>query len=458
VADTLLLLFTAGAVAFLVARRRGPPGLVRGLAVAAPVVATAAWMWLYAKTARIPLEVGFDARHHLQYLGILLDEGRLPLAAEGWSTYHPPLFYAAAAGVAALGGGAAALKAVPLLAGLGSVWVAWLLARRLRPEAPGRAALAALFAATLPVNLYSAAYFSNEAPHAFLAGAALTSCAVLLLGQGLRWSGLALAALLFGLAALTKFTVLVTVPVALFFLAWKLLLVQRAGPRRSAAGLALFAGVFALVAGWFYVRSWLHYGTPLVGNWSLPGADQVWWQQPGFHTFAWYAKFGEALVHPYFSGFHSFGDALYSTFWGDGFVAGRAGPTWRHSFWDYDFMTAGYWVALPASALLLFGGVRLAAEALGSGPPERRLALGFLLTASWAVFIACLSLTLELPFFTQAKAAYVSMLIPVLALAFAEGFATADDWLARRGALPLRALLYGWLAVHAGTLFLGHAA
>ena len=402
--------------------------------------------------------MGFDARHHLEYVGILLEQGRLPLADEGWSTYHPPLFYGLSALAARLGGVPAALKVLPLLAGLGSVWVSWLLARRLFPGAPERAALAALFAATLPVELYTASYFSNESLHALLAGGALTACALLLLAEGPSRGGLAAAALLFGLAALTKFTVLVTVPVAIFFLGWKLLLVERAGPREALTGIAAFTLVFAVAAGWFYARSWLQHGAPIVGNWALPGADQVWWQQPGFHTIAWYTQFGESLARPYFSGFHSFWDALYSTFWGDGFVGGRASPTLRHDFWNYDLMSAGYWVALPATFLLLLGVLGLGREAFEHGDPRRRLALLFLLTASWAVFLAFLGLTLELPFFTQAKAAYLSMLTPVLALAFAAGFGALDGWLSARGWLPMRVLLYAWLALHVGTLFLAFAA
>jgi hypothetical protein len=360
--------------------------------------------------------------------------------------------------VVGLGGGDAALKALPMLAGLGSVWVAWYLARRLLPDTPVAAVLAVLFAATLPVGLYSAAYFSNESLHALLAGAALVATADCLLAQGPAPRRLALAGLLFGLAALTKFTVLVTLPVAVFFVAWKLLLVEREPAPRALGAVAAFSAVVLAVAGWFYLRNVLHYGTPLVGNWALPGADQVWWQQPGFHTPAWYAAFGEALVHPFYSGFHSFWDGLYSTFWGDAFVAGRADPTQRHAFWDYGFMTAGYWLALPATALLLLGAALLLREALGSGPPRRRLALLFLATAGWAVFLAFASLTAELPFFTQVKAAYLLMLAAPLALCFAVGFVRADAWLGRRGGLGARMLLYAWLAAHAGSAFLAYAA
>jgi hypothetical protein len=458
-ADPLLLLFTLGGLGFLMARRW--PG-VRDVLLApalAPVLASLAWLHLYAtKTSRIPAAIGFDARHHLYYVEQLAEHGRLPLAAEGWSTFHPPLFYAASALLSALGGGEAALKALPLLAGLGVVWMAWGLARRLEPERPGRVALATLFAAVLPVNLYSAAYFSNETLHAFLAGAALVAAAGLLLAEaGSGWRPLACAAL-FGLAALTKFTVIVTLPVALAFLAWKLVLVDRVGPGRAVGLLAAFAAVVVLVAGWFYARNWVHYGTPAVANWGrLPGEGRIWWQQPGFHTLGYYAKFGEALLHPYLAGFHSFWDSVYSTFWGDGFIAGRAVPDQRHTFWDYGFMSAGYWLAVPATALLAGGGIGLVRETLGEGPVRRRLALGFLATASWAVSLAFLALTIQLPFFAQAKATYLLMLAGPLALAFAGGFAGVDGWLVGRGWLPARVLLYGWLAAFAGALLLSYS-
>jgi hypothetical protein len=428
-------------------------------ALVLPLAASAAWLALYsAKAARIPLEIGFDARHHLEYVEILLAEGRLPRADEGWSTYQPPLFYLLAAGVSAAGGGAAAQKALPFAAGLGLVWLCFGLARRLFPASPARAAAAALFAATLPVNLYTASYFSNEALHALLAGGALAACAGVLLAPGLAPGRLAAAALLFALAALAKFTVLVTVPVALAFLAWKGLGVEGLGARHTGQRLVLFAGSLLLVAGWFYARAWLAYGTPLVGNWSLPGETQVWWQQPGFHTPAFYTRFGEALVHPWFAGFRSFWDGVYATLWGDGFVAGRGDPTQRHGFWHYGYMAAGYWLALPATACLLFGAAGLARQAFAAPDARLRAALGFLLSAAWAVFLAFASLTAELPFFTQMKAAYLLMLLPVLALCFAEGATRLGGWLAARAGPAGRALLGAWLALHAGALFLGFAA
>ena len=457
--QVLLGLFAASVWAFYLLPHWIERRMPRLLTVAFFVGTPAVWLWIYlARSSRIPLSVGFDARHHLQYLRILVDEGRLPQAAEGWSTYHPPLAYALAALFETVGG-ENAVKLVPFLSGLGVVAAAWCLVRRLFPKEPVYALLAGLFAAVLPVNIYSAAYFSNEALHAALAGAALLAAVDLLLADGLAWRKLVIAAVVFGLAALSKFTVLVTVPVALFFLAWKLVFVERIAIGRTAGALVAFTGIFLAVAGWFYLRSWLEYGVPVIGNWGeLPGEGQVWWQQPGFHTPAYFLGFGEALVHPYLSGFHSFWDSVYSTFWGDGFIAGRVDPTQRHELWSYGFMSVGYWLAVPATVLLLFGAVRLGAQILGDGPPRQRLALGFLATSCWAVMLAFATLTLDLPFFTQAKATYLLMLAGPLSLIFALGLRQADAWLDVRGWTPARALLYGWLGSFAITLLLSYAA
>ncbi|MCH7707634.1 MAG: glycosyltransferase family 39 protein [Myxococcales bacterium] len=456
--QVLLGLFAASVWAFYLLphwiERRMPRLLTVGFFVGTPAV----WLWIYlARSSRIPLSVGFDARHHLKYLRILVDEGRLPQAAEGWSTYHPPLAYALAALFETVGG-ENAVKLVPFLSGLGIVVTSWWLVRRLFPAEPVYALLAGLFAAVLPVNVYTAAYFSNEALHAVLAGAALLAAVELLLADGLAWRKLVIAAVVFGLAALSKFTVLVTVPVVLFFLAWKLVFVERIAIGRTAGALGAFTGIFLAVAGWFYLRSWLEYGVPVLGNWALPGEGQVWWQQPGFHTPAYFLGFGEALVHPYLAGFHSFWDSVYSTFWGDGFIGGRGDPTQRHEFWSYGFMSAGYWLAVPATVLMLGGAVRLAMQILGDGPPRQRLALAFLATSCWAVMLTFTALTLDLPYFAQAKAAYLLMLAGPLSLVFALGFGEADAWLDARGWTPARALLHGWLGTFALTLLLSFAA
>ncbi len=445
--DTALLLFGLGVIGFLAARRR--PALARALPAAVLVAASLGWAALFAsKVARIPPAVGFDARHHLEYVERLRSSGAVPLASDGWSTFHPPLFYAAAL---TAGDSRIARKALPFAAGLAAVFAVFALARQLFPADPLRQALAAGFAALLPMHLYSAAYFSNESLHTLLASLALLATVGLLLAERATPGRAALAGALFGLAALTKFSVLLLAPVVALALAARWL--PDAGPRSLTPGLAALA-VFLALAGWFYARNWWVFGDPLAANWGdLPG--RAWWQQPGFHTAAYYTGFGEALVHPYLSGFHSFWDSVYSTFWGDGFVAGRARASDRHDFWSYDFMSMGYWAALPATALLALGGLEAVRSAWRDPSAARRAAFGLLCGSVWLVGLGFVYLTLRVPFFAQAKATYALVVLAPLAVFFALGAARAEAALARW--TPLRAAFWGWLALLAGVLFLGFA-
>jgi hypothetical protein len=453
----LAALFAAGALAVAVGSAQLSQGQLAHLPRIALAVAVLLWTWLFVtKLVRIPLALGFDARHHLAYVDALRAHHAVPLATDGWSMYHPPLFYVVAAALAGLG--ASALAALPWICGLGNVFVAHALARRLFPSDIRVELLAVAFAATLPMNLYVSAYFSNEAPHALLVGLALLASVDGLLAPSLRARHLLVVGAGFGLAALTKFTALVVFPVALFFLSIKSLAVERVGALRTGLRVGASAGVAAAIAGWFYLRNALHFGRPLLGNWNLPGADQIWWQQPGFHTLSWYTGFGESLRHPYLAGFHSFWDGIYSTLWGDGGVAGRVLPAQRHDFWSYDFMSLGYLLAVPATVLLCFGAMRCVRIALADRDASRRAALSFVTTGAWAVGFSIFYLTLSLPFFAQAKAFYGLCMVGPLAVFFAAGAARVDEALSRPGRGALRLAFGGGLAATLGSFFLAYAA
>jgi len=463
---SVALLFVAGAAASLAAGRVAPPGLLASLPVLTLALGALAWVWLFVrKLAHLPLSIGFDANSHLQYVNWIASKHSVPLATDGWSSFHPPLFYALAAGVAGPDAnlseaGQLTLKALVFAAGLATLVVSFALAKRLLPDDPAARSLAVLFAAVLPMNLYSSAYFSNESLHTLLASLALLVSVDVLLAKRPSTARLVLLGALFGLAALTKFTVLVLLPIALGFVALALWRDERAADVRDEPGLALrvlaLVAPIAAIAGWFYLRNWLVFGDPLMANWgNMPGPGHTWWQQPGFHTAAYFARFGEALAHPYMSGFASFWDSTYSTFWGDGFIAGRVYPPDRHGFWSYDFMSIGYWLALPATALLVFGACRGAQLALRDPDPGRRAAWALLAVCVWVLGLAYLYLALRLAFFGQAKATYLLPLLTPLSLWFALGYRAVEDRLAR---FPVaRAALSGWLAAFAGVLYLGFA-
>ncbi|MEE8475272.1 MAG: hypothetical protein V3T01_07980 [Myxococcota bacterium] len=462
--DSVLLLFMLGLLGFLAGRHFLGPRPRAALPAAVLILGSAAWVGLFvAKLARLPLTIGFDARHHLAYVSFLRDNGALPFASDGWSMYHPPLFYVLSAGLASLGdwmtGGAApslALKILPFLSGLGGVWIAFALARKLFPEDPRVCVFSTLFAAALPMNLYGSAYFSNEMPHAFLLGLALFATVTALLETRTGALRAAMIGISFGLASLTKFTALAVAPIAFLFLWVKLTAVERAPAARAIGIVALAAATLLCVSGWFYLRNWVELGQPLVGNWSVTTPGQTWWQQPGFHTLSYFTGFGESLIHPYQAGFHSFWDGIYSTLWGDGGIAGRVQPERPHRFWNYGFMSMAYWIALPATALVLFGAGRCVQLGF-RGDPGRRVALCFLATSAYAVGWAILYMSVQLPFHAQAKAFYGLSMGAPLSLFFALAAVRVDTLLLGVPA-PVRAAFYGYLFLFASVMFLSYAA
>ena len=403
---------------------------------------------------------GFDLGNHMAYVEFVQRQYALPLATDGWSTYHPPLFYVASALLSAAFAAWvpvvdpwSALRVLPFLSGLVMVTVAWALARALAPGDVRASVLAALFAAAVPVNLYMAVYPSNEAPHAALVALALLVTVRALLAKRASQAAVAGAGVLLGLALLTKFTALIVVPVVAFFLACKLWVLEHASPGRIAARLLVFASALVAPCGWWYARNVRYFGRPFVGNWDLPGDALVWWQQPGFHTAAYYTRFGAALERPLFSGFHSFWDSLYSTFWADGYLGGRAGIILREAAFNYELMAAVALLALPATVALVVGAFRVLARALGDPDGHQRAAFSFLVTVVFAVGFAMLYVTLKLPFFTQARAPYGLALVPVLALFFAFGLApqVGRRWL---GGDVTEALVAGWLGALFGASWL----
>jgi hypothetical protein len=134
-------------------------------------------------------------------------------------------------------------------------------------------------------------------------------------------------------------------------------------------------------------------------------------------------------------------------------------PDQRHGFWHHDWVSANYWVALAATALLVFGAWRALRRALATSAPRRdRVALSFLLTACYAVLFSLALLTASLPYFAQAKGSYALCLVAPLAVFFGDAVARIDGALAARGWHPARSVLAGVLAAVLGAGFLGYAA
>jgi hypothetical protein len=463
--DALIGLFLAGAGALLLARRPGAARRLPRLAGALPAALVLVWLALFwPNVLRIPLSVGFDARHHVAYVDFLRAQRALPLPSDGWSMFHPPLYYVATALLVGLqqvlAAGSTSLaswKLVGFASGLASAGASWALARQAFGPRSREAAYAGLFAAALPMNLTLSAYVTNESLHAATASAVLWATARLLRRERpgsaelLAWGGLA------ALAVLVKYTAWIAVAVGAACLALRWLRAERAAAGAVAARLAPAAAVVLALSGWWYARNALRVGQLFPLNVDLPGQTQVWWSQPGYFTPAFFLHFGAVLRHPFLAGTHAAWDSFYSTLWGDGQLAGQKLAAARHPYWDWELMAALYWLALPATALLLFGAARSARVALAGADAGLRALHSFLLAFSWTLLLGVLYMTLRQPDYGQTKAFYALSGIGPLAVFFALGCGGVDRWLEARGATWARALLHGWLAAFAGAVWLTYA-
>jgi tetratricopeptide (TPR) repeat protein len=201
-------------------------------------------------------------------------------------------------------------------------------------------------------------------------------------------------------------------------------------------------GTCFVVCGWYYLWIWLHFGTPLVGNWDAASQFQ-WWQDNGYHTLADFMRFGQSLAYPLFSSFSGFLDGIYSTLWGDGLCGGKRDMNDR-SPWNYDLMTAGYLLALVPTLIVLAGAAVSVWRFIRQPSAEWFVLLGF----SGTFLLALVFMNLKVPCYAQARAIYgLCALVPFCSFG-------AVGWeVLTRGRKPLRFVLGTILLVWAMNSF-----
>jgi 4-amino-4-deoxy-L-arabinose transferase-like glycosyltransferase len=184
------------------------------------------------------------------------------------------------------------------------------LARELWPAARHMALLPTLLVASIPQVLFLGSVVSNDIPVAALSTLALWRLAVLVRGQRSARQAF-FAGVAFGLAALTKVSAGVLAVPALLALLW---LWQSRQQTRGELLRTLFwlgAGAF-LVAGWWFIRSWILYGSPLglethdATPWAIANPEELdkgwrrWWEV--FRSF--WIWLGWGTVRPPFITYH----------------------------------------------------------------------------------------------------------------------------------------------------------
>jgi tetratricopeptide (TPR) repeat protein len=340
-------------------RRRLPANarllLLPGLAVG--------WVVLFANNlCALPDSYGFDASAHMAYVQYIMEHNALPLANEGYEMFQPPLYYAICAGLLKLchlslpqHAAVVVLRAFGMAIGLAQICLVWASLRLLFAGEEVVALWGTLFAACVPMLLYLSHYVTNEAFAAACATGCVFVCLRMLKSEALFARHYVILGCCLGLALLAKSSALLVVPAALGALLWRGFELARARPdararfARVVGGVCLVLFVCFAVGGFHYVRMWMHFGAPLVGNWE-PRLGYAYWQDEGYRTAPFFVRFGAALLHPWFSALNGFADGIYSTLFGDSLMGGTTGFVLRPP-WNYELMSINYWLAaLPAIA------------------------------------------------------------------------------------------------------------
>lgn len=376
---------------------------------------------------------GFDAKFNWEYIEYLTLTWTLPHPESLWSAAHPPLFYyLGAAVVRALGSaspatGVIVLRLIGTAFGLATVGLAYALVRRLDPQRPRRALVAAGLLLFLPVHIYMSAMVTEEILATFLISAVLFGLACARFDPERPGRDLYVPLVLGVLAGLAFLTKLTGVLVAVAAVATLLL----EGWRRRTPGAALeravlFAIPVAVVGGWFYVRSLLLYGYLYPSG--LEVHQMMFTMQPGVRHVADYFYLPLAIwTDP-----QVLDRDLLRSVWGSTFV----------TMW-FDGQRAFLPHSVPAvdrvgAVILALALVPMAAFAVGVGRGIRR-AVGSA-GGPDLLFLTTLALTLagyvlftwRNPFFAVLKASFLLSLALPFAWYASEGL---EGWLARGGAV-----------------------
>ena len=279
-----------------------------------------------------PLFYAYDEWAHVSYLFFLDTYHSLPYADQGWSYFHPPLYYAIGWGMAQLGSAEALLRGLALfgaLLSLGTAGLAGWLVQRCFPEPRWLGLVAFVALAFLPVHVFTSGMIGNEMLACFLASAALV-CAVCneeKTAPTLRCD-VATGALV-GLAALTKFSGLTVLAAIGAALGLHFLLRREQGAWRQLMkrGFAI-AAVAGVIAGPFYLRNLAEYGNPFqFSNEFAPMVEVERGQPPGERGLRDFVSLSPKIfVDPSLDAphlIHSVWGSLYLNLWFDTFGASQ---------------------------------------------------------------------------------------------------------------------------------------
>ena len=372
---------------------------------------------------KLPLNLGYDAVNHYEYISYMVSNHRVPLASEGWQMFQPPLYYMISAGFYSMlswftnNGNTlnTLMRMIPLVCGVLQVEVTYRAMKGVFTTRKDLQMLGTIVGGLLPMNIYISQYVGNE-PLAGLLSAVAVTMSLRLLHNDFplipKWYLPALG-LVLGLALLAKATpVLLCPPLALFL--FHIMLQRQISKREIALNLLLVFGIAFAVCGWYYLRNWFVFGKPFIGGWDLT-LNLAWWQDPGYRTLHDFFSFGMSLQYPIYSGVNGFWDSIYSTFWMDGFLSSIITPEGCPP-WNYGLMASGALLSVLPSVGIMIGTVKT----IFTEEHASKDGL-FSVTCIGIYFAALLFMYLKLPIYTTAKATYTLGITPCYAVVCASG-------------------------------------
>ncbi len=400
---------------------------------------------------KLDARVGYDLLDHLKYIDYIVVNHSLPLADKGWQMFQSPLYYIISAPLFALFKNsveittvAKLLRIIPLVCGLIQIEIVYRAARIVFPKKNDLQIIATVVGSLIPMHIYICQVVGNEP----LAGC-LTSWLILLVLSLLtphqtkrHFLFFVLIGAVLGLALLSKVTaVLLVLPLVIALVFHSRAIGQSI--KHAAINISVVFGVCFITSGWYFIRNWLVLGKPFIGGWDQSRGMQ-WWQDPGYRTWSQTFAFGESMIYPVFSGIMGFFDAVYSTFWLDGFYSGIL----CRLQWNVNFMVAGALLAVTPTVLLFIGFV----APLRNSMKQSRKTILFSTFCIAIYLTAIFYLYIKLPIYSTAKATYTLGLLPCYALLAAAG---AEPFLKHR---LIRSFLFALLACWAFAAYLAYFA
>jgi hypothetical protein len=367
---------------------------------------------------RLNFQVGSDIMGHTAYIDYIVIKGSLPLASDGWEMFQPPLNYMLSAPLYALlikfldlSWIVKMLRIIPIICGLLQIEIVYRAARLVFAQRKDLQIIAIVAGSLLPIHTYTCQVVSNEP----LAGCFISLMVLLCMSLVMpaqkerKYRYFVLLGFVWGLALLSKTTAILFAPVMIIVLLYHTRLAQRSLKSAMKPAVIIF-GVSLLIAGWYYLRNYIVFGSPLVFNQTL---GTLWWQDQSYRTWSQVLSFGQSLVHPVYAGVKGFGDTIYSTLWLDGFNSGLA----DFIPWNENFMIAGALLALLPSLFILTGVIFAGINKTSIYRNTVVFSIGTI-----ALFLAAtMDVYIRFPVYSTAKASYTLGLLPCYAILIAAG-------------------------------------